>query len=87
MPSRFGLSFFDRNEPNTTLSELARPQIIQSPTIPQTRHYFFLSPPWRTIAGYEAIHMIRKGQACWSAAEAKVGLLHRFILGLFAATS
>jgi hypothetical protein len=27
--------------------------------------------------------MIRKGQACWSAA--KVGLLHRFILGLFAA--
>src|SRR6266436_8719301 len=42
---------------------------------------------WRTIAGYEAIHMICKGQACWNAAEAKVGLLHRFILGLFAATS
>ena len=42
---------------------------------------------WRTIAGYEAIHMIRKGQACWSAAGAKVGLLHRFILDLFAATS
>jgi IS6 family transposase len=40
---------------------------------------------WRTLAGYEAIHMIRKGQACWSAA--KVGLLHRFILGLFAATN
>jgi hypothetical protein len=38
--------------------------------------------------GYEAIHMIRKiGQACWSAAAAKVGPLHRFILGLFAATS
>jgi hypothetical protein len=35
---------------------------------------------WRTIAGYEAIHMIRKGQACWSAAGAKVGLLHHFIL-------
>jgi hypothetical protein len=30
--------------------------------------------------------MIRKGQACWSAAGVKVGLLHRFILGLFAAT-
>jgi hypothetical protein len=30
--------------------------------------------------------MIRKGQACWSAAGAKVGLLHRFILGPFAAT-
>ena len=22
---------------------------------------------WRTISGYEAIHMIRKGQASWSA--------------------
>jgi hypothetical protein len=31
--------------------------------------------------------MIRKGQACWSAAGAKVGLLHRFILDLFVATS
>src|ERR1700737_1926052 len=35
---------------------------------------------WRTIAGYEANHMIRKGQACWSAAGAKVGLLHRLLL-------
>jgi transposase, IS6 family len=42
---------------------------------------------WRTIAGYEAIHMIRKGQAYGSAAGAKVGLLHRFILGLFAASN
>src|SRR6202051_950672 len=33
------------------------------------------------------IQMIRKGQACWSAAGARVGLLHRFILGLLAATS
>jgi len=41
---------------------------------------------WRTLAGYEVIHMIRKGQACWSAAGAKAGLLHRFIFGLFAAT-
>jgi hypothetical protein len=31
--------------------------------------------------------MIRKGQACWSAVEAKVGLLHRFILDLFASTN
>jgi hypothetical protein len=30
--------------------------------------------------------MIRKGQAFWSAADVKLGLLHRFILGLFAAT-
>jgi hypothetical protein len=38
---------------------------------------------WRTIAGYEAVHMIREGQACWSAAGAKVGLLHRFIVNMF----
>ena len=42
---------------------------------------------WRTIAGYEAIHMIRKGQASGSASAPGIGLLHRFILGLFAATS
>jgi hypothetical protein len=35
----------------------------------------------------KAIHMIRKGQACYSAVGAKVGLLRRFILALFAATS
>jgi len=40
----------------------------------------------RTIVGYEAIRMIGKGQARWSPAGAKVGLLHGFILGLFAAT-
>jgi transposase, IS6 family len=37
---------------------------------------------WRTIAGYEVIHMIRKGQACGSA-PTRVGLLHRFIVGMF----
>jgi hypothetical protein len=37
----------------------------------------------RTIAGYEAIHMIRNGQARWSAAGVKVGLLHHFIVGMF----
>jgi hypothetical protein len=39
-----------------------------------------------TIAGYEAIHRIRKGRAWGSAAGVKVGPLHRFILGLFAAS-
>jgi transposase-like protein len=48
-----------------------------------SQHFRSFWDAWRTIAGYEAIHMIRKGQARWSA---KVGLLHRFILGLFAAT-
>jgi hypothetical protein len=52
-----------------------------------SQHFRSFWGAWRTIAGYEAIHMIRKGQACWSAAGAKVGLLHRFILGLFVATS
>src|SRR6202045_2774166 len=42
---------------------------------------------WRTLAGYEVIHMIRKGQPYGSAAGAKVDLLHRFILDLFAATN
>jgi hypothetical protein len=49
-----------------------------------SQHFRSFSGAWRTIAGYEAIHMIRKGQVCWSA---KVGLLHGFILGLFTATS
>jgi DDE domain len=52
-----------------------------------SQHFRSFWCAWRTIAGYEAIHMIRKGQAYGSAAGAKVGLVHRFILGLFAATN
>ena len=44
-------------------------------------------PRLSLIAGYEAIHMIRKGQMYESAVGAKVGLLHCFILGLFAAAN
>jgi transposase, IS6 family len=33
-----------------------------------SQHFRSFWGAWRTIAGYEAIHMIRKGQACWSAA-------------------
>ena len=51
-----------------------------------SQHFRSFWAAWRTIAGYEAIHMIRKGQAFWSAADMKLGLLHRFIVGLFAAT-
>ena len=47
-----------------------------------SQHFRSFWGAWRTIAGYEAIHMIRKGQACCS-----VGLLHHFILGLFAVTN
>ena len=50
------------------------------------QHFRSFWGAWRTIAGYEAIHMIRKGQAHRNAG-AKIGLVDRFILGLFAATS
>ena len=52
-----------------------------------SQHFRAFRGAWRTIAGYEAIHMIRKGQAYGSAAGTKAGLLHRFILGLFAASN
>jgi IS6 family transposase len=52
-----------------------------------SQHFRSFWGAWRTIAGYEAIHMIRKGQVCSSAAGASVDRLHRFILGLFAATN
>jgi len=48
-----------------------------------SQHFHSFWGAWRTIAGYEAIHLIRKGQACWSAAGVKRGLLHRFIVGVF----
>jgi transposase, IS6 family len=48
-----------------------------------SQHFRSFWAAWRTIAGYEAIHMIRKGRACWSAVGAKIGLLHRFIVGMF----
>ena len=51
-----------------------------------SQHFRSFWGAWRTIAGYEAIHMIRKGQAYGSAPAAKGGLLHCFILGLFAVT-
>ena len=51
-----------------------------------SQHFRSFWGAWRTIAGYEAIHMIRKGQAK-SAAGVHGGLLHRSILDLFAATN
>ena len=52
-----------------------------------SQHFRSFWGAWRTIAGYEAIHMIRKGQACGSVSAARGGLLHRFILGLFSAVA
>ena len=51
-----------------------------------SQHFRSFCAAWRTLAGYEAIHMIRKGQTYGSVPAARVGLLHRFIVGLFAAT-
>jgi transposase, IS6 family len=48
-----------------------------------SQHFRSFWGAWRTIAGYEAMHMIRKGQACWSAMGTGSGLLHRFVLGMF----
>ena len=52
-----------------------------------SQHFRSFWAAWRTIAGYEAIHMIRKGQACGSVSAVSGGLLHRFILGLFSAVA
>ena len=52
-----------------------------------SQHFRSFWGAWRTIAGYEAIHMIRKRQVFGRASAPGTGLLHRFILGLFAATS
>jgi transposase-like protein len=52
-----------------------------------SQHFRSFWAAWRTIAGYEAIHMIRKGQLCGDAPAARVALLHRFILGLFSAVA
>jgi transposase, IS6 family len=52
-----------------------------------SQHFRSFWGAWRTIAGYEAIHMIRKGQAYGSAPVKRDGLLHCFILGLFSAVT
>ena len=50
-----------------------------------SQHFRSFWAAWRTIAGYEAIRMIRKGQVCGSALAGRAVLLHRFILGRFSA--
>jgi len=52
-----------------------------------SQHFRSFWASWRTIAGYEAIHIIRKGEAKWGAACAKLGLLQHFILDLFSAVA
>src|SRR5260221_12502589 len=51
-----------------------------------SQHFRSFSAARRTLAAYEAIHMIRKSQASGSASAPGIGLLHRFFLRLFGAT-
>jgi transposase-like protein len=48
-----------------------------------SQHFRSFWGAWRTIAGYEAIHMIRKSQACGSASSGGAVLLHHFIVCIF----
>jgi DDE superfamily endonuclease len=52
-----------------------------------SQHFRSFWAAWRTIAGYETIHMLRKGQACGSALGGRAVPLHRFMLGLFSAVA
>jgi hypothetical protein len=51
-----------------------------------SQHFRSFSGAWCTIAGYEAIHMIRKGQAYGSAPAARDGLILRTLSPNFALT-
>jgi transposase, IS6 family len=48
-----------------------------------SQHFRSFWGAWRTLAGYEAIHMLRKGQASVSSPEGGVAPLHAFIVSMF----
>ena len=48
-----------------------------------SQHFRSFWAAWRTLAGYESIHMLRKGQAFGHSAEGGVVRPHAFILGMF----
>jgi transposase, IS6 family len=48
-----------------------------------SQHFRSFWGAWRTLAGYEAVHMLRKGQAFGFSADANSGLLHAFIASMF----
>ena len=48
-----------------------------------SQHFLSFWAAWRTLAGYEAIHMIRKSQASGSASSGGAVLLHHFIVCMF----
>ena len=48
-----------------------------------SQHFRSFWAAWRTLSGYEAIHMLRKGQASGCSADGGVVPLHAFILSMF----
>jgi transposase-like protein len=48
-----------------------------------SQHFRSFWGAWRTLAGYEAIHMIRKGQASGSSSDGAAVPLHAFIASMF----
>jgi transposase, IS6 family len=48
-----------------------------------SQHFRAFWAAWRTLAGYEAIHMIRKGQASVSSTNGGAMPLHAFIVSMF----
>jgi transposase, IS6 family len=48
-----------------------------------SQHFRSFWAAWRTLAGYEAVNMIRKGQAFGSSVEGSAVPLHAFILSMF----
>jgi IS6 family transposase len=48
-----------------------------------SQHFRSFWAAWRTLAGYEAVHMIRKGQAFGSSSDGGVVPLHAFIMSMF----
>jgi transposase, IS6 family len=48
-----------------------------------SQHFRSFWAAWRTLAGYEAIHMLRKGQAFGSSPEGGVVPPHAFIVSMF----
>ena len=48
-----------------------------------SQHFRSFWGAWRTLAGYEAVAMLRKGQAAGFSAEVKARPLHAFIASMF----
>jgi len=48
-----------------------------------SQHFRSFWGAWRTLAGYEAVHMLRKGQAFGCSPANGVPPLHAFILSMF----